>query len=305
MNACDEEALNIVLRYERSDNGQQEIKKDGRRALFALMQTYSPVSTNAGNNAKAKLESTRFQQDKNTINQQITDFYVNVAVLEAARDKKLETLELWAFITSAIKGKNWTSFRLTMSMQKEYKDHRSFWFIDQVREYILALEDDRDTSPPPEGRKKSVLNAARSSTDDLREVISKLAASVAAITTKTEMASRVKNKLGNDRPYTAKMGPCRFCGGGHKHRDCDTLKTASPKPPIPPRVGAVKGVLAEDTPGFLMGAVAADQPECRSSRSSLFILFMASLTGLFWFAAAYISFASRGRKHLFPAKLDL
>ena len=129
MNACDEEALNIVLRYERSDNGQQQVKKDGRRALFALMQTYSPVSTNAGNNAKAKLESTRFQQDKNTVNQQITDFYINVAVLEAARDKKLETLELWAFITSAIKGKNWTSFRLTMSIQKEYKEHQSFWFI--------------------------------------------------------------------------------------------------------------------------------------------------------------------------------
>jgi hypothetical protein len=39
MNACDEETLNIVLRYERSDNGQQEVKKDGRRALFALIQT--------------------------------------------------------------------------------------------------------------------------------------------------------------------------------------------------------------------------------------------------------------------------
>jgi hypothetical protein len=57
MNACDEEALNIVLRYERSDNGQQQVKKDVQRALFALMQTYSPVSTNAGNNAKAKLEA--------------------------------------------------------------------------------------------------------------------------------------------------------------------------------------------------------------------------------------------------------
>jgi hypothetical protein len=107
-----------------------------------------------------------------------------------------------------MKGKNWTSFRLTMSMHKEYKDHRSFRFIDQVREYILALEDDRDTSPPPKGRKKSVLNAARNSsgesspTDDLREVISKLAASVAAITTKTETAPRVikNNKWGNDRP---------------------------------------------------------------------------------------------------------
>ena len=48
INTCDEEALNIVLRYEWSDDGQHEMKKDGRRALFALMQTYSPVSTNAG-----------------------------------------------------------------------------------------------------------------------------------------------------------------------------------------------------------------------------------------------------------------
>jgi hypothetical protein len=80
------------------------------------MQTYSPVSTNAANNAKSKLESTRFKQDKSTINQQITDFYINinVAVLEAARDKTLETLEMWAFITSAIKGNNWSSFRLTI-----------------------------------------------------------------------------------------------------------------------------------------------------------------------------------------------
>jgi hypothetical protein len=86
------------------------------------MQTYSPVSTNAGNNRKAKLEAICFKQDKSTINQQINDFYINVAVLEAARDKKLEALELWAFITSAIKGKNWTSLRLTMSTQKEYKE---------------------------------------------------------------------------------------------------------------------------------------------------------------------------------------
>jgi hypothetical protein len=42
-------------------NGSQQLKKDGRRALFALMQTYSPVSTNAGNNANTKLEATRFK----------------------------------------------------------------------------------------------------------------------------------------------------------------------------------------------------------------------------------------------------
>ena len=270
MNACDEEALNIVLRYERSDDGQQQMKKDGRRALFALMQTYSPVSTNAGNNAKAKLESTRFHQDKNTINQQITDFYINVAVLEAARDKKLETLELWAFITSAIKGKDWTSFRLTMSMQKEYKDHQSFWFVDQVREYILALEEDRDTSPPPE--------------NDLRDVISKLAASVEAIAT---------HRAKSNQPYDAKMGPCRFCGGGQTHRDCHTLKTTSPNPPIPSRAGAAKGTRPDDdNPGRLMGAVAVDQPEC-SSRFSFFVLFTAFLTVVFWVVVAYISYATR------------
>jgi hypothetical protein len=76
----------------------------------ALMQTYSPVSTNAGNNARAKLESTRFLLDKATINQQITDFHVNVSVLEAAMDYKLKPLELWAFVTSSIKGADWTCF---------------------------------------------------------------------------------------------------------------------------------------------------------------------------------------------------
>ena len=53
-----------------------------------------------------------------------------------------------------------------MSMQKEYKEHQSFWVIDQVREYIFALEHDQDTSPPSEGRKKSVLNAAQTSSSD-------------------------------------------------------------------------------------------------------------------------------------------
>jgi hypothetical protein len=55
LNASDEEAMNIVLQYEHSDDSQQTLKKDGRRALFALMQTYAPVSTNASNLVKAKL----------------------------------------------------------------------------------------------------------------------------------------------------------------------------------------------------------------------------------------------------------
>ena len=54
MNACDEEALNIVLRYERSNNGSQQVKKDGRRALFALMQTYSPVSNECWQQCKGQ-----------------------------------------------------------------------------------------------------------------------------------------------------------------------------------------------------------------------------------------------------------
>jgi hypothetical protein len=161
-----------------------------------------------------------------------------------------------------------------MSMQKEYKDHRSFWFVDQVREYILDLEEDRDTSPPPE--------------DDFREVISKLAASVEAIATKTGSTHRVKS----DQPYDTKMGPCRFCGGGHRYRDCPTLRTTSPIPPIPSRAGAAKGVPENIIPGCLMGAVAADQPEC-SSRSSFFVLFTASLPVVFWLVVAYISQATR------------
>ena len=90
-----------------------------------------------------------------------------------------------------------------MSMQKEYKDHRRLsgsstmfastsWPSKTIKTLPLRLKAARS-------RKNSVLNAAEtssggsSSTDDLGEVISKLAASVAAITTKAETASRVKN----------------------------------------------------------------------------------------------------------------
>jgi hypothetical protein len=154
-------------------------------------------------------------------------------------------------------------------MQREYKEHRAFLFIDQVREYILALEDDEDTSQPLD-RKESVLNAAQASNNDLREIVATLAASVAAIVTKAETSNRVK-KAGGVEKYDARMGPCRFCGGGHRHRDCHTWKTIDPKPPIPARVGAAKGVDDDGPPGFLMGAVAKDQPT-RSSKTPVPLL---------------------------------
>ena len=118
-----------------------------------------------------------------------------MSVLESAMDYKLKPLELWAFVTSSIKGADWTSFRQTMSMQREYKEHQAFWFIDQIREYILDLDrkktrrrrqaDDEDTSPPVD-RKKSGLNTSQASNDDLREVIATLAANMAAIATKVD-----------------------------------------------------------------------------------------------------------------------
>jgi hypothetical protein len=71
----------------------------------------------------------------------------------------------------------------------------SFWFIDQIREYIFDLDrkktrrrrqaDDEDTSPLVD-RKKSGLNTAQASNADLREVIATLAANMAAIATKVE-----------------------------------------------------------------------------------------------------------------------
>jgi hypothetical protein len=300
LNASDEEAMNIVLQYEHSDDAQQTLKKDGRRALFALMQTYSPVSTNAGNVVKTKLERLRFKLDKDTIQDQITEFHILIQKLEAARADKLEPNEFWSFVTSTIKGQSWAAFRLTISMQSEFKAKRAFWFIDQVREYILALEDSpRDTSPPPthsDGRKKSILNAAMGETSVNAEMLHKLAAAVAAITTSKETATRIKPKTTLDtRTWDSKMGPCRFCGGNHRHRDCSTLKTGEPKPSIPPRAGAVRGVPgSDDTPGFLMGVISVDQPQdaCALSYLNYFVFFATMLIAIFWFVTA-IFFASK------------
>jgi hypothetical protein len=303
INCCDEEALQIVLRYKHDDSSPSIKKLDGRRALFALMQTYEPVSTNAGNNAKTKLENFRFTLNKNTIQDQLTEFHILVQSLEASRALKLEPTELWAFVTSAIKGPSWSVFRLTISLVSDFKAQKSHWFLDQVREYILAIEDEDELPPTSDGRKKSILNAAKSdstensATADLAAVVSKLAATVAAITTNKETASRVgkPGKPGFDaRVWDAKMGPCRFCGGGHRHRDCHTLKTDAPKPPIPPRAGAVRAV--DDDKGFLFGVISTDQPSdaCPTSSFGTVVSFLAMFTALLWFLVAYIAFTTGG-----------
>ncbi len=94
VNCCDEEALQIVLRFKNDQTSPSISKKDGRRALFALMQTYAPVSTNAGKNVKLKLERLRFGQDKVLIHDQITEFHILIQSIEAARTAKLEPSEL-------------------------------------------------------------------------------------------------------------------------------------------------------------------------------------------------------------------
>ena len=84
------------------------------------------------------------------------------------------------------------------------------------------------------------------------------------------------------------MDSCRSCKGGHRHRDCHSLKTGDPKPAIPPRAGTARGAPdGDNTLDFLMGVVATDEPSC-STRPSGFVSFMAMLTALFWFITAYI-----------------
>jgi hypothetical protein len=291
LNSCDGEALNIILRYRYSDHDPLEEKKDGRRALFALLQTYEPVSTNAGNNAKAKLENFRFKLDKNTIQDEITSFHDATQAFESARAKKLDPLEMWSYVTSAIKGFNWSQFRLAVSMCSDYKLQKSFWLLDEIREYILAFESDDDDHAPSATRQKAVLNSVQS-TKDLTETVAKLAATVAAITTSKETKPRKENKS-NDRAWHDKMGPCRFCGKGHRHRDCPSLKTGEGKPAIPLRAGAVKDAHDDDTPGFLMGVTAAAEPSC-STRTFGFVTIMAILTTIFWCITACICYYSRG-----------
>ncbi len=97
------------------------------------------------------------------------------------------------------------------------------------------------------------------------------------------------------RPWVNTMGPCRWCGGGHRHREGTKLKTDEPKPPIPPRAGAVRSVVTDDR-GFLLGVIAKDQPpdECPTSSFSTVVYLLAIFTSLLWFVVGYIVIASRG-----------
>jgi hypothetical protein len=250
----DNEALDIVLMYEFEDNGSNIKKRDGRRALFSLLQTYMPVSNNSGNIIKAKLEAFAFDFNKLTIIAQITTFNKLSFQLSTSRNLSISTSEQWSYVTSSISSTRWETFRTTL--QPQWKSQSTLWLIDQIREHVLGSSDATTDST----KRYSGLGAISSPSDALDARFATLdsrfaaiTASLAAITTATEVKSRSKGKprgSTRERPAVPKY-PCRWCQGAHYDRECPTLTNKTKKPQIPPQNGHAGAITDSDHPGFL------------------------------------------------------
>ena len=247
----DGEALDLVLMYEREDNGSNLKKRDGRRALFSLLQTYMPVSNNTGNIVKAKLEAFTFDFNKSTIIAQITTFNKLSFQLSTSRNLPISTSEQWSYVTSAINSTRWETFRTVMTLQPQWKSQSNLWLIDQIREHVLGSAD--NTAEP--SKRHSGLGAISSSSEiaNMQTQLAAITAALAAITTATETKSRV-NPQPKKRPSLPR-NPCRYCKELHWDSDCPTINK-SKKPTIPPRHGKVGALTSHQTddhdrPGFL------------------------------------------------------
>jgi hypothetical protein len=275
---CNGAPLNVVLQYERSDCNRFS-REDARRCILVLLQQHEPVSVNAANLIKKGLESYKFSLDRDA-GAQKDDFTRQMTDLSNARGRlPIDRAEHWGLLVRTINGTEWQTFRTMISLTSEFKICDNTWLLDNIIEYIRmasmtsAEESDslKITFDAKTGKRFSGLNAVTSANESITSHMTDLeafkssikdemtAAVLAAITTATEMKSRV-NKKPSAAGKTNSWTNCRYCHkDGHRHRDCPLSKTDEPKPNIPHRAGAARAI-NHSTPGFLMAAHAVPPP---------------------------------------------
>ena len=280
----DGEALSAIMLCEFAHDGSHTIVMDGRRALFILLQMYEPVSVNTANIAKKSIESFLFTYDEDAQTQRAVFVQRLSALTKARGNQPVSTVEHWGYLTSAIRGPEWNTFRTVICMQNEFKLCDTAWLLDNIIEHLLSTSSSSTTTDnqapssitfsASTGKRHAGLNAATASVtikdDQLEAIKASMTADVtdavlAAITTATEVKSRVKKT--SNKPFTG-WKDCRNCGKhGHRHRDCPTLNTNEPKPEIPRRAGAAKAI-DHSVPGFLMAASLKQPPVAKASSST-------------------------------------
>lgn len=268
---CDGAALNTILRYEHLPDENHTFIEDGRRAFMQTWQIAIPVSVNASNNAKKDIENFFFSFNKD-IHGQVDMFNTRVATYENARTGHLDSNERWAYITNAISGPDWESFRTVLGFQQHYINQDSFWLIDRIIEHVMANTNTAKTVSKLGGAAST--SADSQPTDELADLkaqvasLTSLTAKLGAIVTANDVNPRSNKPRGQgprgrgrnsrsqnpDKEKQLPPLPCRHCGKMHWDNECteNNKPTGAAKPPIKARAAAIAST--NETGGFLLAA---------------------------------------------------
>lgn len=277
---CEGEAYDIIAPYTISDD-DNAIPRDGRRAFFALMREYFPVSANCCKTAEAELRDFRFTTVKDQSTAYRTKFRKLVSDLGEARGLALTRLEKWNALTDSISGPEFAPLRVILNFQREAKENDIDWLLNAITEFIA--DPGFASIPNDKGVAFGITDTQSISKDStassLADILENIKSTLGAITSSALTAPRGPNKVKRNKAKLNKSdGPprdCKFCPGErHWHRDCPKLLALEQSATNTASVQAEKVKLAAITnqhrtpgKGFLLGAKATDEhrPQGHSS----------------------------------------
>jgi hypothetical protein len=323
---CEGEAYDIVDPYNRADD-DTSIDQDGRRAYFALLREYFPISNNCCKVAESQLRDFKFSINKNETAACRTRFRKLIFDLGEARGSQLNKLEKWNALTDSISDDEFANLRVILNFQPEAKERDTDWLLNAITDYIAdsnvaSKSNDKGvafgvhlhglaTNPPPSPP-----------IDNLEEKINNLVnARLAAITNTAMTKPRVNaNKSKNKEDTRTRRekyfdGPpprdCKYCPGQlHWSRDCPRLAelelsaatVTAPAKSVKPQLAAIAPSSTSSSKGFAFGMNAKPKKQSTAARGvgllhqvtktaigNPTLWLMSTLTGRVWLNAITIA----------------
>jgi len=222
---CNGNSYNEVSVYLRPDDGKA-IRKDGRRAWFALLRLHAPISIGESKEITAQLNDFQFATATADICDSKIKFRELLKKLAEARGTPLTKLEKWNFLRNSIRSDYFGIFRVSITFQPEAKQLNLEWLMSAITELVR----DQGNIVIPTGR-LSGLTPEMDAIGKLTEQVKQLA----MITTRDQSNPRVnKSTKPADKDtklnYVKKDPPCKHCPGeNHWFKHCPKLADAQLK----------------------------------------------------------------------------
>ena len=265
---CEDTAYTLISPYFEADD-EDANDRDGRRAFFALLREFFPRTTHSAGEAERKLRNFKFTNDKSKNVKQRAEFRKLIEDYGDARGHPLTKQEKYNATTDSIDTPEFSKLTTILDFQKEHDDQDMDWLLNKIKTFV-----ERNDKNKSEQNNKGVafgVTTTSPTTTNVEELLTKLNANIAAITSAAQTAPRGPNKAkktSTSATRTRKFDPngpppypCKYCPGEELHwgRDCPRLAELERTKETKHKLAAVTNQTLSPNRGFALGMQAASK----------------------------------------------